>query len=1365
TMPSISISQATTSTDGYLSSADWNMFNGKASASSLNNYVLKAGDTMTGALALPSNGLTVGTNQLTVSGGNVGVGTTNPSRKLHVRADGAYQLRLENASAGGGYWNIAQSDSTFGSGGQKLLFIPDVDTSTSATVVFTNAGRVGIGNINPTESLDVTGKIKGTELCIGTDCRASWPTGAGGTVTSVTSANTDISVATTTTTPILTLNTGTGANQILKLNGSSEIPAVSGANLTNLNASSLTSGTLSAARLPALTGDVTSSAGSNSITLNTVPVSKGGTGSTTIQANKLVSTGATGTAWTPFSCAAGEVVKFDGSGVLGCSTIATMLGYTPANGANYVSKSGDTISGGLTIDGPAQGLTLKSSGDHVYLGLFADADAPSTRSGWVGYGTAGTSNLTIANEMTGGPIHLSTASTPRMAIDANGGVGIGTTSPNASSLLEVTSTTKGFLPPRMTRAQRNAISSPAQGLMVFNTDDNTIDYYNGAAWLALNGSPKYIKMLMSNYQTIGAGSIVTFDTVAVNSGFTTTGYGINLKAGVTYRLEAMLNTYAATGNNYVGYQLHNGTSYIGQAAYSSESEQTSYGFKAGVMEIYKPTVDQTITLRIMDANLGTGQVTPYYNTYLIATELVPAGPAGGGGNDNLGNHTASQNINLGTNWISPDGTAKGLRLAANGSLGVNNAAPTEALDVTGKVKATELCIGADCRAAWPSGAGGTVTSVTSANADIAIATTTTTPVLTLNTGTGANQILKLNASSEIPAVSGANLTNLNASNLASGTLPVARLPALTGDVTSTAGSNSITLNTVPVSKGGTGSTTIQANKLVSTGATGTAWTPFSCAVGEVVKFDGSGVLGCATIAGMLGYTPANGTNYVAKSGDTMTGTLSLPGDGLVVGTNQIVATGGRVGLGTNSPLYQAHIFGAGQATAALTDAGNKGGTLYIQDSGGSGGNGGAVVFGDGHGQFAAIKSLLVNGSPNVIGDLAFSTRNAIGDTALSERMRILSNGNVGIGTSTPGARFEVAGDILMSGAGNRYLNTTSDHLRFNKKAGTYNFYFSKSTNGGNDYTGLADLMVIQDNGNVGIGTASPTQKLHLSSGDTSYALFGPNATWNSYLKVGAGNISSQANVASVISTNGNLHLDASAGGQSVYIAHVTASNTFMNLNGGNVGIGSSNPNAKLTIGAGSQNGITSYISDGTYHAVHGNNQATGVWGSLGYSNYGVYCIGNCGGNTGWNNFSDRRLKEHISPLKSSLEKVTSLQGVEYDWKDEKQRKLSGHQIGLIAQDVEKVFPEAVKTDKNNKQLEGGVKSLEYTMLIAPMIEAIKELHAKVQKMFSGQEQIQREVASVKAENEKLKQENAAIKAYLCAKDPKAPICQSEPIGR
>jgi hypothetical protein len=69
-------------------------------------------------------------------------------------------------------------------------------------------------------------------------------------------------------------------------------------------------------------------------------------------------------------------------------------------------------------------------------------------------------------------------------------VGIGTTNPNTSAALDITSTTKGLLPPRMTYAQRQAISSPATGLMIYCTDcgaGGQAHVYNGSAWVNMIG--------------------------------------------------------------------------------------------------------------------------------------------------------------------------------------------------------------------------------------------------------------------------------------------------------------------------------------------------------------------------------------------------------------------------------------------------------------------------------------------------------------------------------------------------------------------------------------------------------------------------------------------------------------------------------------------------------------------------------------------------------------------------------------------------------------------------------------------------------------------------------------------------------------
>jgi hypothetical protein len=76
----------------------------------------------------------------------------------------------------------------------------------------------------------------------------------------------------------------------------------------------------------------------------------------------------------------------------------------------------------------------------------------------------------------------SNAFTERMRIKGNGNVGIGTPTPAASAQLDVSSTTKGFLPPRMDSTQRNAIVSPATGLTIYNTNINAFQVYNGTKW-------------------------------------------------------------------------------------------------------------------------------------------------------------------------------------------------------------------------------------------------------------------------------------------------------------------------------------------------------------------------------------------------------------------------------------------------------------------------------------------------------------------------------------------------------------------------------------------------------------------------------------------------------------------------------------------------------------------------------------------------------------------------------------------------------------------------------------------------------------------------------------------------------------------
>ena len=86
--------------------------------------------------------------------------------------------------------------------------------------------------------------------------------------------------------------------------------------------------------------------------------------------------------------------------------------------------------------------------------------------------------------------------------------------------------------------------------------------------------------------------------------------------------------------------------------------------------------------------------------------------------------------------------------------------------------------------------------------------------------------------------------------------------------------------------------------------------------------------------------------------------------------------------------------------------------------------------------------------------------------------------------------------------------------------------------------------------------------------------------------------------------------------------------------------------------------------------------------------------------------SDKSLKKDITPLENSLEKVKQLEGVSFKWKDNEEKD-----IGLIAQDVEKIFPELVSTNK-----ETGLKSVEYGKLTAILIEAIKEQQKQIDEL-------------------------------------------------
>lgn len=108
-----------------------------------------------------------------------------------------------------------------------------------------------------------------------------------------------------------------------------------------------------------------------------------------------------------------------------------------------------------------------------------------------------------------------------------GNVTSGAGSVDASAILQGNSTTKGFLPPRMDTTQRDAISSPATGLMIYNTTTSSFEFWNGSAWVSVGSSTSFITDVFSYSGT----NVFTLSDTPVTNSEVITRNGLVLEAG------------------------------------------------------------------------------------------------------------------------------------------------------------------------------------------------------------------------------------------------------------------------------------------------------------------------------------------------------------------------------------------------------------------------------------------------------------------------------------------------------------------------------------------------------------------------------------------------------------------------------------------------------------------------------------------------------------------------------------------------------------------------------------------------------------------------------------------------------------------
>jgi hypothetical protein len=350
-----------------------------------------------------------------------------------------------------------------------------------------------------------------------------------------------------------------------------------------------------------------------------------------------------------------------------------------------------------------------------------------------------------------------------------------------------------------------------------------------------------------------------------------------------------------------------------------------------------------------------------------------------------------------------------------------------------------------------------------------------------------------------------------------------------------------------------------------------------------------------------------------------------------------------------------------------------------------------------------------------------------------------STGNVGIGTTSPGHLLDVentgTGPQIVAAFGDTDIGSTTSEARivFNE-GGAYYQGIAASVNSYSPYLGFsvnsttntwAEKMRIQSNGNVGIGTTSPNALLDIGSAATTLGTMRLEGNTSGYVQLqtaaAAGSWTmtlptSGGTSGYVLSTNGSGTTSwVSSGGGGTVTLGTSASVTSPQRSGDPTTGLFSAATGKVSVSIAGTD-VADYSSTGET-LLTSTSQGTGltvngqVWG------------------TSFTPTSDQRLKKNIQTLEDALDRVTRLRGVSYDWRDPDEREIGHdltlptdeHQIGVIAQEVERVFPEAVGTGNN------GVKNVNYNALVGPLIEAVKELHRELKAQQDTMKDQQEEI--------------------------------------
>ncbi|MBL9114374.1 MAG: tail fiber domain-containing protein [Verrucomicrobiaceae bacterium] len=714
-------------------------------------------------------------------------------------------------------------------------------------------------------------------------------------------------------------------------------------------------------------------------------------------------------------------------------------------------------------------------------------------------------------------------------------------------------------------------------------------------------------------------------------------------------------------------------------------------------------------------------------------------------------------------WTTPIGStaiAERMRITSAGFVGIGTNNPTARLDVNGNINSTGIFSGNGSALTNLTGANITAASIGSSQLASGLTLGGTTSGTFSGNGSALTALSAANLSGTLPALNGSALTNLSGGNitaasigttqLADGVITTAKIAdnaittvkinnsavtaaKLGADVglwsvngsTFYRSSGNLGLGTVSplsdieVSRSGStaaiGATSYSSGSVplfIGRRASGTDVAPAAAqADSALAVFAGKGHTGSSFPSGNA-FTNASiafmaAEDFTPTAHGTYTRFYTTP-IGSTTSTEQMRLTAsGNFGIGTTNPGGDLDVSRDGQTTSIVATSFGNASVFTGRTSLGTASAPTAVtanyplaMFGGrgftGSG-FGSSSTTLSNATITMHAAEAFTpTANGTdmrfwttptGSTTIAERMRITSTGLVGIGTPSPAGNFEVYGSgqttVAVTGIGT--TSTLYPTLNLRRARGTTS---SPSAVQVNDVLGFYGASGYTSSGSM----SSPRAYIAMHAAET----FSSTAQ-GTYLQLATTSIGS-----------------------------ATSTPRMIIYPNGDVGIGTTTPNARLEVSNGS---IGLQILPGSLNGVADANAVTlemagnktlGIWDDLEVS-------GNASkpGGGSWASTSDIRLKKNIHELTGSLDRLLKLRSVTFEYKEpEKIGEIEGVRTGFIAQEVEKVFPDWVGEKAD------GFKYVAPTGFESLAVQALRELRAEKDA----------EIAKLKAQNAALQKQ-------------------------